>query len=128
MANWFDVVRGLGVAVLVAAGAGIAIWVIVKEFRDMLRRVNVIEATARVRRWAEEQGYTIQFQEQVGDSSVLDAGRVQIVYRVVVQDQQGERKWASILSGSRFEVKWMAPESWFTLSSVGSAPPEILNC
>jgi hypothetical protein len=125
MPTWFDVVRGLGVVVLVTAGAGIAIWVIAREFRDMLRQVSVIEATANVRLWADEHGYTILFQEQVGDGSLFDRGRVRIVHRVVVQDQQAERKWASILSGSRFEVKWITPESWFALSSVDSASPAV---
>ena len=128
MAAWFNVVRGLGVGVLVTAGAGIAIWVIAREFRDMLRQVSVIEATANVRRWADKQGYTILFHEQVGGSSVVDVGRVQIGYRVVVQDQRGERKWAWILSGRRFEVKWIKPESWFALSAVGSAPREVRTC
>ena len=95
--TWFDVLRGLGVGLLVAACQhGIAIWVIAREFRDMLRRVSVIEATAHLRGAGQtSMGTRSCSKEQMGNGSLFDEVVSRIVYRVVVQDQQAERKWAS---------------------------------
>lgn len=125
MLTWFNVVRFLGVALIVTTCGGLAIRVIAQEFRDMSRRTGMIEAAANVRRWADKHGYTIMFQQQVRESSALDKGSAQIVFRVVLLDQRGETKWAWILSGSQFEVRWIKPESWFVFSSVGSSSPEV---
>jgi hypothetical protein len=114
--TWFNVVRDLGSGLLLTACAGIAIGVIANEFRDMLRRVGVIETASKLGRWADKHGYTILFQEQVSDCSIINKANPQLVFRVVVQDQRGERRWARISSGRRFEVRWIEPESWFAFS------------
>jgi hypothetical protein len=125
MLTWFNVVRYVGLGLLVTACAGIAIWVIANEFRDMLRRVGMIETASNLGRWAGKNGYTILFQEQVSDGSITNKGGPHIAFRVVVQDQQGERRWAWISSGRRFEVRWIKAESWFALSSAGSPSSDV---
>ncbi|HKI20182.1 MAG TPA: hypothetical protein VKA15_19995 [Isosphaeraceae bacterium] len=119
--TWHTVVRCLGVGFLVIACVGIAVWVIVKEWRDKERRVEVIMAFSNLQRWADKNGYTILFREQVWYSPFLKNGRAQVVFRVVVQDQRGEKKWAWVHSGSRFDVRWLEPESWLASSSVASS-------
>jgi len=118
MLTWLNVVRFLCVGFLLTACVGIAAWVMAKEFRDMVRRVEAIGAFANLRRWADKNRYTILFREQVWDSPFLKIRSAQVVFRMVVQDQRGERKWAWVLSCSPFEVRWTKPESWFASSSV----------
>jgi hypothetical protein len=125
MLTWFNVVRYVGLGSLVTACAGIAIWVIANEFRDMLRRVGMIELTSNLGRWADKHGYTILFQERVSGGTIVSKGSPHIAFRVVVQDQQGERRWAWISSGRRFEVRRIKPEYWFALASGGSSSSSV---
>jgi hypothetical protein len=125
MVTWFNAVRYVGLGLLVTACVGIAIWVIANEFRDMLRRVGMIEAASNLGRWANKHGYTILFKEQVSGGYIVNEGRPHTAFRVVTQDQQGERRWAWISAGRRFEVRWIKPESWFALSSAGCSSSEV---
>ena len=86
------------------------------------RRIHLEECLSRafsnLRQWADTNGFTILLQEQVWDGPFFENGGQQIVFRVVVQDRSGERKWARVSSGRRFEVRWTKPESSFaTLAS-----------
>jgi len=121
MLNWLDPVRWLGVGFLVTACFGIAAWVMAKEWKDMVRRVAAVEAFANLRGWADKNAYTILLREHVHDSRFLKDGSAHVVFRVVVQDQRGERKWACVLSGSQLEVRWIKPEIWFASSSIASS-------
>jgi hypothetical protein len=124
MLNWLNVARFLGGGLLVTACVGVAVWLISKELRDMLRRVEVIDAFSNLERWADKGGYTILFQEQISNGPLLKNGGEKLVFRVAVQDQLGERKWAWIRPGGRLEVKWTKPESWFASASIASSPSE----
>ena len=44
MQTWLDLARSVGPGVVATACVGIVICLIVKEFRDMLRRVAVLDA------------------------------------------------------------------------------------
>jgi hypothetical protein len=119
--TWHHIVLNLGVGFVVIACVGIVVWVIVKEWRDTTRRVEIISAFLNLRHWADKNGYTILFREQVWYSPFVKSGRAQLVFRVVVQDKKRERRWAWVHCGSRLDVKWMDPESWIASSSVASS-------
>lgn len=114
--TWLNVFHWLGIALLVSLCMGTAVRVMAKELRDMVRQGEVIEAFSNLRRWADVNGFTILLREQVWDSPSLDNGGAQVVFRVVVQDRSGQRKWARVRSGKRFDVRWIKPESSFASS------------
>jgi hypothetical protein len=58
----------------------------------------------------------------VWDSPFLDRGGPPIVFRVVVQDRSGQRKWARGSCGGRLEVRWIKPESWVAASHSKANP------
>jgi hypothetical protein len=110
MTIWLTVFRWLGLGILVAICMGIAGRVIAQELRDMVRRMEVIRAFSNLRQWADTNGFTILRQQQVWDSPFLENSDAPIVFRVVVQDRSGQRKWARVMSGRRLEVRWSKPE------------------
>ena len=106
MLTWLTLFRWLGVGFLVCFCIGIWVRVTVKDWVT-LRRVEVFGALANLQRWADMNGLTILFREQVWDEPVVGNDAAQAVFRVVVQDRSGQRKWALVRSGRRFEVTWI---------------------
>ena len=113
MLTWLNVFRWLGVGCLMSVCIAIVVRVMAKEMRDMARRLEVIGAFSNLQRWADMNGFTILLRKQVWDGPFFEDGGPQIVFRVVVQDRSGQRKWARVLCGKRFEVRWVKPESSF---------------
>jgi hypothetical protein len=115
MLTWFIVFRWIGVAVLASICVGIAVRAMAKDWRD-LRRVEVFGALANLQQWADTNGFTILLREQVWDSPFLENGCAQVAFRVVVNDRSGQRRWATVVSGRRFEVRWIKPDTFFAMS------------
>jgi hypothetical protein len=116
MLTFLNVFRWLGVGLLVAACTGIAVRVLANEFGDMVKEREVVAAISNLRLWADKNGLTILLREPVWDSPLLENGRPQVVFRVVVRDRSGQPKWARVMSGKPVEVRWIESESSFASS------------
>lgn len=121
MLTWLAGFCWLGVGPLVCVCLGIAVRVMAKDW-VMIRRVEVFGAFSNLQYWADTNGFMILFREQVWDNPYLGNGVAQVVFRVVVQDRSGQRKWARILCGTTVEVRWIKPESWFAMSPAKRDP------
>jgi hypothetical protein len=111
MPTWLTVFHWLGFGFLVAMCTGIAIRAVAQQFRDTVRRMEVVRAFSSLRQWADTHGFLILRREQVWDRPFLEKGGSPIVFRVVVQDRSGQRKWARVMCGANLEVRWIKPES-----------------
>jgi hypothetical protein len=113
MLSWEDVLLGLGNGLFLIAVLVALLWAMAR-----LRRRQWVESLSILRDWADENGYTILFQERgpLWASPLLPSGG-QVVYRVVVEDCRGRRwrGWALCggyllgTSSRRVAVSWDQP-------------------
>ncbi len=120
MGTLLNAARWLGLGLLVIAGAGAAVRVVFNEIMDLKRVSELGRALSDVRGWADNNGYTILSRERVWESPFVKNGIGQLVFHVVVLDHRVERKWAWVLCGNRFEVRWTEPESWSARLTIAS--------
>jgi hypothetical protein len=90
------------------------------------RRRRWAESLSILRGWADENGYTVRFQEREPLwASPFPTSGGQVVYRLIVEDRRGQRRRGWAVCGGYFlgtlsrrvVVKWDEPESVVALSS-----------
>jgi hypothetical protein len=129
MLTWEGVllgVLGLGSGLFVIAVLAALFWALAWQ-----RRRRWAESLSILRDWADENGYTILFQERgpLWASPFLPSGG-QVVYRVVVEDRQNRRwrgwalcgGWLLGTSSRRVAVSWNQPGPVVAPSPVKDEP------
>ncbi len=117
MLTWVGVFRGLGIAVLIIIGIETMLRVLTEEATGLRRRMEIVGALEKFKRWADQNKYRIVIREPASDHPFPRLDGAPLVLRVVVLDQEGVTRSGWVRCGGRLDVRWAEPHATITPSS-----------